>query len=192
MKREKQNIIFFRILGFTILPMAVLFFLLFHVAHNSYEKNFEKTIQELLNEKASRHINNVNAYIDRTKTGLEAAAGVLQNIDRPNRGQLPAMLQALIDSTDALSGCDMGFSDGLYVHPTLVPDADYDPRTRGWYTDTVKAGKFVITDAYVSAKDGAFIMSASMPIKNQEGGIIGVLCSRVYLGTVTEKIKRRN
>ena len=181
MNKQFKSSMYIKIVCVSLLPLALAFFLVFFVMYGQYSRQFESLVKNNLNEKALRYIEFANTHINKTKTGLEGAAAVLSSIERPPVPQIKALLSGMIASSDALDGCDVGFSDGLYVHPTWTPDADYDPRTRGWYKDTIAAGKFYVTPAYISAKDKVFIMSASMPMKDKNGQFVGVLCSRVYL-----------
>ncbi|KPZ09457.1 Methyl-accepting chemotaxis protein [Pseudomonas amygdali pv. ulmi] len=58
-----------------------------------------------------------------------------------------------------------GKSDGSFV--TQPPDdmpADYDPRTRPWYVDAVRAGKTILTEPYLDAvTKGLIVTLATTP-----------------------------
>lgn len=192
MGKKFKSTMYLKIISSTLLPLSVVFFITFFITHKEYSKQCERLVKNYLNEKAIRYIDFANTHINKTKTGLEGAAAVLSSIERPPVGQIKSLLARMAAESDALSGCDVGFSDGLYVHPTWTPDGDYDPRTRGWYKDTVAAGKFYVTPAYISAKDKVFIMSASMPMRDRSGKITGVLCSRVYLEPLKDFFAAQN
>ncbi|WP_244483809.1 methyl-accepting chemotaxis protein McpU [Rhizobium sp. Root482] len=75
---------------------------------------------------------------------------------------------------------------------TMWPDsempADYDPRKRPWYQDSVKADAAVLTDPYVDAASGDLIISAAVPVK-QEGKLLGVAGSDFSLATLVSMVK---
>ncbi|MDU8631712.1 methyl-accepting chemotaxis protein [Pseudomonas syringae group sp. 243L2] len=69
-----------------------------------------------------------------------------------------------------------GKSDGSFV--TQPPDdmpADYDPRTRPWYVDAVRAGKTILTEPYLDAVTKGLIVTLATPVKSASGvsGVIG-------------------
>ncbi|RMU68812.1 Histidine kinase, HAMP region:Cache:Bacterial chemotaxis sensory transducer [Pseudomonas syringae pv. apii] len=69
-----------------------------------------------------------------------------------------------------------GRSDGSFV--TQPPDdmsADYDPRTRPWYVDALRAGKTILTEPYLDAVTKGLVVTLATPIKGDSGvsGVIG-------------------
>ncbi|ROV57625.1 methyl-accepting chemotaxis protein [Vibrio ponticus] len=58
--------------------------------------------------------------------------------------------------------------------------ADYDPRTRPWYTDATRAGKQVITPAYQDAITGSLLVTIAEPIRNN-GQLVGVVGADVLI-----------
>ncbi|WP_114767154.1 methyl-accepting chemotaxis protein [Vibrio rhodolitus] len=58
--------------------------------------------------------------------------------------------------------------------------ADYDPRTRPWYSDANRAGKQVITPAYKDAITGSLLVTIAEPIR-QNGQLVGVVGADVLI-----------
>ena len=75
---------------------------------------------------------------------------------------------------------------------TQAPDdtltAGYNPPERGWYVDAVKAGKTIITEAYVS-DNGEVVTTVATPIRENRGsGVAGVVGLDISLDTLTKEI----
>ena len=61
----------------------------------------------------------------------------------------------------------------------------YDPRTRGWYQEAVKAGSLVWTNVYLFASDNMLGISNAVPIRNAEGKLQGVLAVDIGLAELS-------
>ncbi|PKA40619.1 chemotaxis protein [Rhizobium sullae] len=83
----------------------------------------------------------------------------------------------------------LGDEQGVFTSwPDLPLPADYDPRKRPWYQDTVKAGAPVLTEPYTDASSGDLIISAAVPVK-RDGKLAGVVGSDFSLDTMVKMIK---
>ncbi|WP_299022407.1 methyl-accepting chemotaxis protein [uncultured Photobacterium sp.] len=65
--------------------------------------------------------------------------------------------------------------------------ANYDPRTRSWYKDTVNAGKQVITPVYRDSTTNALLITIAEPVM-KNGTLIGVLGADVLIDQLTDDI----
>ena len=72
--------------------------------------------------------------------------------------------------------------------PASEMPADYDPRKRPWYQDSVKADAAVLTDPYIDAASGDLIISAAVPIK-RDGKLFGVTGSDFSLASLVSMVK---
>ncbi|MBV7299031.1 methyl-accepting chemotaxis protein [Enterovibrio paralichthyis] len=65
-----------------------------------------------------------------------------------------------------------GFSDGTIAWGDKSESwpSDYDPRTRPWYQDAMKAGEQIITDPYKDF-DGSMVVSIAEPFRNARQGV---------------------
>lgn len=75
---------------------------------------------------------------------------------------------------------------------TQAPDdtltSGYNPPERGWYKDAARAGKSVITEAYVS-DNGEVVTTVATPIRESRGsGVAGVVGLDISLDTLTREI----
>ncbi len=62
----------------------------------------------------------------------------------------------------------------------------FEPTARPWYLDAVAAGKRVYTPVYASAAKNQLVITLSQPIFSEEGKVLGVFASEVYLKRLSE------
>ncbi len=66
----------------------------------------------------------------------------------------------------------LGGADGSFImRPDEEMPADYDPRTRPWYTDAQTAGGSALTEPYVDANTGELIITIATPAR--PAGVVG-------------------
>ncbi len=63
---------------------------------------------------------------------------------------------------------------------------NYDPTARPWYVDAVAAGKRVFTPIYPAAAKKQLVITLSQPIFSEDGKVLGVFASEVYLKRLSE------
>lgn len=61
----------------------------------------------------------------------------------------------------------------------------YDPRTRGWYQDAVKANGLIWTNVYLFASDNMLGISSAIPIQGMDGKLKGVLAVDIGLAELS-------
>ena len=62
----------------------------------------------------------------------------------------------------------------------------YDPTARPWYVDAVAAGRRVFTPIYPSASKKQLVVTLSQPVFDENGKVLGVFASEVYLKRLSE------
>ena len=67
--------------------------------------------------------------------------------------------------------------------------ADYDPRTRDWYTAAKEAGDFVWTEPYFDDTVGKMVVTACQPVYDKSNKFIGVMAADVLLETLNLQTK---
>jgi methyl-accepting chemotaxis protein len=84
-----------------------------------------------------------------------------------------------------------GTQDGGYVRsPSVEVKANFDPRSRPWYTLAIKnPDRCVITDPYVSAS-GPLIATVAKQVSNQRGEVVGVTGVDYALSAMTDALQR--
>lgn len=77
---------------------------------------------------------------------------------------------------------------GMYIKPDSELPADFDPRTRSWYTDAKATDKVVWTEPYTDASTGQLVVTAAKAVKNDAGVFVGVLATDIALDTISTNI----
>ncbi|WP_300178335.1 methyl-accepting chemotaxis protein [uncultured Aliivibrio sp.] len=65
--------------------------------------------------------------------------------------------------------------------------AGYDPRTRGWYKETIAANKGITTEPYVSHTMQALVVTLTEPVR-ENGRIVGVTASNLALSALIDDV----
>ncbi len=65
--------------------------------------------------------------------------------------------------------------------------AGYDPRTRGWYKETLAVNKGITTKPYVSHTMQALVVTLTEPVR-ENGRIVGVTASNLALGALIDDV----
>ncbi len=105
----------------------------------------------------------------------EAERGMYKILQRVNEAY-PAYLLVYVSNNDG----------GITQAPDDVLSAGFNPSKRPWYIDTVKAGKTILTEAYISDSGGA-VFTVATPIRNDANDISGVAAIDISLDTLTEE-----
>lgn len=80
-------------------------------------------------------------------------------------------------------------ADGSFGEPELVRP-DYDPRKRPWYSSALDAGQPTWTEPYTLYSNSDPAMSATVPIHDGRGSIIGVTAAVLTLGKLSEYLSQ--
>lgn len=80
-------------------------------------------------------------------------------------------------------------ADGSFGEPELVRP-DYDPRQRPWYRSALDAGQTTWTQPYTLYSNSDPAMSATVPIHDSGGTIIGVTTAVLTLGEISEYLRQ--
>lgn len=67
---------------------------------------------------------------------------------------------------------------------TAVPD--FDARERSWYTKAVETGEAVWSDPYILFTGQDMAISASRPVYDQQGNLLGVIASDIFLSHLSD------
>ncbi len=130
------------------------------------------------------NIDTITSYVDRTE------------LHKPVGANLPPAERALFEE---LSRVQRAFPSYALVYVnnnkggiTQAPDdtlsAGFNPATRPWYIAAVKAGKTIITEAYISDSGGA-VCTVATPVRAASGGgFRGVVALDISLATLTKEV----
>jgi len=80
------------------------------------------------------------------------------------------------------------FIDGTY----WVPDAGWDPRTRGWYKKAMETGGVIFTDPYIDSITGNIVVTPATVVYSPDGskrGVMGADISLEEISRIVNEIK---
>ena len=102
-----------------------------------------------------------------------------------DREQCLRFIKDCLDRDEQLFDNYIGFADRtcLFADGWSPTVEEYDPTTRGWYQDALKADGVIITDPYVDAQSGRLVITSAK--KLQRGSeIIGVLAQDIFIDQI--------
>ncbi|MDD9155671.1 methyl-accepting chemotaxis protein [Aliivibrio sp. S4TY2] len=117
----------------------------------------------------------------------DAITAMKEAIERnPNLDVVDRLKQTLTSGHFELSF--YGNEEGVMErHDPSLNKAGYDPRTRGWYKETLAANKGVTTKPYVSHTMQTLVVTLTEPVR-ENGKIIGVTASDLSLSTLIDDV----
>lgn len=103
------------------------------------------------------------------------------------------IFEQIFNNNDCISSIYVGTESGIYYkYSNDNSNERYDPRTRSWYTDAVKAAEKsdipVWQNVYISKSTGKFCITCSKAFKNKSGKILGVCAVDMYIDDISDLI----
>jgi len=183
MKLKAKLISFFvvvAVISFT--PVALL-------GYSFIKNQAEQDINDKLTATSSGVANQLNGWISENAKVVETIGLVLNNAET-KEGITAEHLQALKAETNAknISDIYVGLEDGTFIDGSgWVPDAGYDPRTRGWYQGVKEHPEkgLYFSDPYLDKVTNKYAVSIGYPLLNKEGKFYGVVSEDILLDTLT-------
>lgn len=77
----------------------------------------------------------------------------------------------------------------MMLFPSTSLPADFDPTSRPWYQDAVKAGKMIWTAPYVDVGNGNVVITVAKPVNSSLGAFTGVVGADISLDVFMKLIK---
>ena len=150
-----------------------------------------QTAQADLKNDSRANANDISASIKEIKGYYDAAADVVIHTEYESDEAFLKSLEILMEKFEETSnGAYFGMSDKQYLDPSgWVPDAGYDPTSRGWYKDGVGKGEMTLGEAYIDMDSGSMVVSMSREISLWDGRK-GVMAVDVFLNSVAENVAR--
>lgn len=127
----------------------------------------EENLQTYANDAGNLTAENISNWLSGRVLLMENLAA---NLSSDSTGDItPLLEQQTLVSTFMYTY--LGEADGSFtMHPEESMPADYDPRTRPWFTDVRAARGTVLTPPYIDAASGDLIMTIATPSGNGVAG----------------------
>lgn len=159
------------------LPIIILGTVVYMLTSNSYYKNLQETssaISAQINTSVNNYMNiygSATDFIAKDKNIISASA------DSTSLPWVFDMFGAFIEQYPTIRNVYVGYKDGgFHIYPPVegLP-ADYDPRTRPWYTQASDKKDLIWTDPYNDAAAvSTIVISAASPVL-KNGNVEGVV-----------------
>lgn len=148
--------------------VVVSVFLAFAV-YNDYiqRKTLQDSLQTYLNDAGSLTAENISNWLSGRILLMESLAANLDADDGSRRVEL--LEQRTLQQTFDFSY--LGEPNGSFtMRPESEMPADYDPRTRPWFSAAKQLGATILTEPYLDAATGDLIITVATP---SGGGVVG-------------------
>ncbi len=151
----------------------------------SLEKRIESESGMIAQEKAEE----INSWLSGFARILEtlSEANLVSGIDEVKEQEV---LAALIAKNSQIQDIYVGVeATGGFIDGTgWIPDAGWDPRTRGWYTQAMASNSVIFTDPYVDVITGNLVVSPAKTVYSADGSKRGVMGSDISLVEVSKLV----
>lgn len=180
---------FFALAGMIGVILAIISGLGYYTAYSNLETSIENVLGVTVREQGELF----NGWMREKIMAAQGAANI-QNLlsDRQDITRMREMMSVAAHDESVLE-VYTGYEDGTYIgYKNGDVTKQIDPRTRDWYKNVKKAGKLVITDAYIDGVSKKLCVSVNVPVRDKAGRFIGSICEDVSLAALanqTQKVK---
>lgn len=166
------------------------------IGMSSYFKSagmLEEAKRESARDRTGEVIATVDSYLSRYELVVNSISlnSAVKNISSSpeNLALALELFENTVKSDSDILFMYMGTEDkGMYIKPNSELPADYDPRSRSWYTDAKATDKVIWTEPYVDTATKQLVVTAAKAIKNDAGVFLGVIAADIALNTMSERI----
>lgn len=180
-----------------IVNWAIIFIIIIFIAflswslNNLFSEELSGQVREVNLEIAKAFKNNVNNFLDNTENIIYLTASFLeQRLD--NDQEILSLLESIKNEYFQLKYLYYADESGqMLMYPDVNLKADYNPKKRNWYQKAVEQEKMIWTDSYLDANEEYLMITAALPIRNNQGDIIGVLAGDILLEQLSDTIANK-
>ena len=149
---------------------------------------FQNSIEQQLLLNGEANANRLEGWLDAKKRVVQLTASTIQTA---SEGSVPVSLLQGYQSTDKeFNDIYAGTTTGALVSGSgWTPPSGFDPRTRPWYQDALRAKALVFSEPYIDADTKQLVVSLSVPYTTSSGIVRGVVGSDILLTTLEAVIK---
>ncbi len=179
-----------KLLLFIITPILVAFIALTFLAYTFSNNMLLENGREIMLQSAEKNAVSISKIIKEDIVKMDSIASQISKLKLSDKKKVTSTITDLTKSIDRFETLFIGYPDKTFIYPyDSVPD-DYDCTTRGWYKDTMAAGKILLSEPYIRT-DGVTVITITAPVI-QDGKTLAVLGVDVDLDAIkafTESIK---
>ncbi|RCW52999.1 EAL domain-containing protein [Halanaerobium sp. ST460_2HS_T2] len=145
-------------------------------------------VKEVNLENAKSLKTNVNDFLDDTENIINLTASFIgHHLD--NDQEIRELLEQVKEEYSVFKYIYFADTSGkMIIHPGVYLSSDYNPGERVWYKKAVKKDRLIWTDSYLDANDRYLMITVALPIKNEQGELLGVLAGDILLDQLSSTI----
>jgi len=160
---------------------------------NKAATNITENVLDMTETRMDAIQNSVGSFLNNGKLSVDIMTGDYNalSITGPSEGSaLPRLVRTLdniMDKSTFLKYVYVGYENGRMVSSPSFDYSNYDPRTRGWYTNAKENyeetgnASYIYTGPYADADTGEQVITVSKVVVKDNGEMIGVAGSDVSL-----------
>ncbi len=160
------------------------------IALYTLNQEAEQSVQDELKSTVETAVSQTQGWINTNSKVLETMGTFIQDnipIKDVTVKHLEVYKSELNNGT--ISDLYLGLANGELVDGSgWIPDAGYDSRQRPWYINGLAANKLSVNDPYLDISSNKYSVPITMPLKDENGKVAGILGEDIYLSTITEYI----
>ncbi|MDO4800435.1 MAG: methyl-accepting chemotaxis protein [Bacillota bacterium] len=170
-------------------PVLFLVIVLAAIAYQFSNSLLLRESTELMQETAARYGAQMHTLLTEKKGYIDIIATDIEK-EIPSKESLLKTLTFFTESRADVSDFFMGYEDKSFLDGAgWDAPADYDPTSRGWYTDAVSSGSIILSKPYRTGSDGTMVFTVAKEIK-EKGKRIGVLGIDIAFDSIYEIVNQ--
>lgn len=173
-----------------LIPMIALFIILVAaiIFITSRSVITEEGMDGLENESIA-NANDIGSTMDNIKGYYNGLADAIETSEyESDEALLAALIPGMEEYPDAVIDCYIAFSDkSFFDGGGWVPDADYDPTTRAWYTTGLNSSEMILGAPSVDMTTGQMVVCGSRSVHMLDGRV-GVMSTDIVLAGISEAV----
>lgn len=177
----------------TILFLVVTFVTAIPITFMGYyyvDKQTKNSINTELNSTLNMYASDLDQWLIQKSKVVETLGVTIRDSIKEEELAL-AHLEGFKSSSDAndISDVYLAYESGKFIDGAgWIPEADYDGRTRPWYTSAKSAGKLSFSDPYLDQVTNKYAISVGFPMIDKDKKFIGVIAEDILLSTITDTV----
>ena len=170
-------VIFISLLGWSIYKLS--------------SEEIRKQVIEVNMENAKSLKTNVNNFLDNTEDIIYLTASFLKHHLNDEQEIIELLNQVKKEYSNLKYIYFANKSGEMIIRPDVSLSSNFNPKERIWYKKAVENKELVWTDAYLDANNRYLMITVSLPIKNEQGEILGVLAGDILLNNLSSTIAEK-
>ncbi len=176
------------------LPLLVVGYRSTDLTRNYMSEQYVNSMQEV-NKATTTSLENVLDGYEKGLVFLSNNTNAQSIVTNPEYDPfLLDLLGGFLDANPSVMNVYMGSADKvMHITPAQDLPDDYDPTSRGWYTQAITEGKAIWTQPYEDAASGVMVITAAIPVyvpgsSSQIAGVMGIDMTLDYFTTMVSEI----